>query len=240
MINSYRANVEMARPGLFGDAPPGRDGSPTPRISGLQPDLTNPTVTFVKVGDKVVSKVPFMDIEKLGLRVGASWTSRLAQNCEQAFAVFSAKDQAVKLLAAKGRTAVQLEVKLIEKGVAKAVAHSAVEELRTQGLIRDDLVAEQLVEDELSQGSATSLVRRKLQEAGVSEETATATLRRATGGKSEATRAKMVATETAKKLSPKLSKSVKWRRVLAALERKGFEEDVARQATRKVLGPEPE
>lgn len=240
MINSYRANVEMARPGLFGDAPPGRDGSPTPRISGLQPDLTNPTVTFVKVGDKVVSKVPFMDIEKLGLRVGASWTSRLAQNCEQAFAVFSAKDQAVKLLAAKGRTAVQLEVKLIEKGVAKAVAHSAVEELRTQGLIRDDLVAEQLVEDELSQGSATSLVRRKLQEAGVSEETATATLRRATGGKSEATRAKIVATETAKKLSPKLSKSVKWRRVLAALERKGFEEDVARQATRKVLGPEPE
>jgi regulatory protein len=240
VINSYRANVEMARPGLFGDAPPGRDGSPTPRISGLQPDLTNPTVTFVKVGDKVVSKVPFMDIEKLGLRVGASWTSRLAQNCEQAFSVFNAKDQAVKMLHAKGRTAVQLEVKLVEKGVTKAIAQSAIEELRKEGLIRDDLVAEQLAEDELSRGTATSLVRRKLQEAGVSDETATATLKRATGGKSESTRAKLVAEQAVKKLPAKLTKGVKWKRVLATLERKGFEEDVARLATKKVLGPEPE
>jgi hypothetical protein len=98
VINSYRANVEMVRPGLFGDAPPGRDGSLTPRISGLQPDLTNPSVTFVKVGDKVVAKVPFMDIEKLGLRVGASWTSRLAQTCEQAFQVMQdSRDQGQEL-----------------------------------------------------------------------------------------------------------------------------------------------
>lgn len=239
MINSYRANVEVIRPGLFGDAPPGRDGSPTPRISGLQPDLSNPTVTFVKVGDKVVAKVPFTDIEKLGLRVGASWTTRLAQNCEQAFNVFSARLDAEKLLKVKDRTAAQLEAKLTEKGVAKAIAQQAVAELKSAGVVRDEVVAELLAERELADGASSTKVRRKLAEAGVSDDTATATLRRATNGKSDATRARELATQLAKKLPAKLTKAAKWRRLFAALERRGFDEDVARAAVRKVLGPEP-
>lgn len=240
MINSYRVNVEVVRPGLFGDAPSGRDGSPTPRISGLQPDLSDLTVAFVKVGDKVVAKVPFAEVEKLGLRVGASWTSRLAQTCEQAFNLFSAKETGKKILAIKGRTAQQLEVKLTEKGVSVAIARQAVEELRRDGVVKDEIVAEQMAEAEVSKGAGAERVKRKLRDAGVSEETATATLKRVTKGKSEATRAKEAAEEIAKKLPAKLAKASKWRRVAQGLERRGFDEDVARAATRKVLGPEPE
>jgi SOS response regulatory protein OraA/RecX len=240
MINSYRANVEVIRPGLFGDAPPGRDGSPTPRISGLQPDLSNPTVTFVKVGDRVVAKVPFMDIEKLGLRVGASWTSRLAQTCDQAWQLMQAKEHAVKILKVKGKTAVQLEAKLTEKGVGPVIAKQAVEDLKRDGLVSDEAIAEQLAEEEVGKGVAPSKVKERLRSVGVSEETATATLKRASGGKSETALAKAAAEQIIAKLPAKLAKGVKWRRVAAALQRRGFDEDVARSATRRVLGPEPE
>jgi len=240
VINSYRANVEMVRPGLFGDAPPGRDGSLTPRISGLQPDLTNPSVTFVKVGDKVVAKVPFMDIEKLGLRVGASWTSRLAQTCEQAFQVMQAKEQATKILAIKGKSSSQLEAKLTEKGFNGSVAKTAVEEMKKAGLINDLAVAEAVVSVEVTRHTSVTIVRKKLEEAGIGEEMATATIKRATKGKSESARAKALAEELADKLPAKLGKAARWRRVCQGLIRKGFDEDIARAATRKVEGPEPE
>lgn len=239
-MNSYRANVEMVRPGLFGDAPPGRDGSLTPRISGLQPDLTNLNVTFVKVGEKVVAKVPFADIEKLGLRVGASWTTRLSQTCDQAFSVMQAKEHATKLLAIKGKSAVQLEAKLVEKGFTSAVVKVAVEELKKSGVVNDALVAEQVVGVEVTRHTSVTFVRKKLAEVGIDEETATATIKRATKGKSEAARAKAAAEELSDKIVGKVAKATRWRKVYQGLIRKGFDEDVARMATRKVEGPEPE
>ncbi|MFO0858190.1 MAG: RecX family transcriptional regulator [Phycisphaerales bacterium] len=239
-MNSYRANVEMVRPGLFGDAPPGRDGSLTPRISGLQPDLTNLNVTFVKVGEKVVAKVPFADIEKLGLRVGASWTTRLSQTCDQAFSVMQAKEHATKLLAIKGKSAVQLEAKLVEKGFTSVVVKTAVEELKKSGVINDALVAEQVVGVEVTRHTSVTFVRKKLAEVGIDEETATATIKRATKGKSEAARAKAAAEELSDKIVGKVAKATRWRKVYQGLIRKGFDEDVARMATRKVEGAEPE
>ncbi len=239
-MNSYRANVEMVRPGLFGDAPPGRDGSLTPRISGLQPDLTNLNITFVKVGEKVVAKVPFADIEKLGLRVGASWTTRLSQTCDQAFAVMQAKDHATKILAVKGKSAVQLETKLVEKGFASAVVKAAVEELKKSGVVNDALMAEQVVGVEVTRHTSVVFVRKKLAEVGIDEETATATIKRATKGKSETARAKAAAEELSDKIVGKVAKATRWKKVYQGLIRKGFDEDVARMATRKVEGPEPE
>ncbi|GEM_PF-909063 len=240
MINSYRANVEVVRPGLFGDAPPGRDGSLTPRISGLQPDLTNLNVTFVKVGDKIVAKVPFTDIEKLGLRVGASWTTRLSQTCDQAFQVMQAKEQATKILAIKGKSASQLEGKLAEKGFASGIAKVAIDEMKKAGLINDQAVADAVVNVEVTRHTSVTFVRRKLVEAGIDEETATATIKRATKGKSETARARALAEELAEKLPSKLGKAARWRRVCQGLIRKGFDEDIARASTRKVEGPEPE
>lgn len=52
------------------------------------------------------------------------------------------------------------------------------------------------------------------------------------------------ATEAAKTLAKRLSKDltieVKWRRLMSSLARRGFDEEVSREAAQRMLGPAPE
>ncbi|HYF15118.1 MAG TPA: hypothetical protein VD971_08625 [Phycisphaerales bacterium] len=210
MVNSYRLNVEVIRPGLFGDAPPGRDGSPTPRISGLQPDLSNPTVTFVKVGATVVAKVPFMEIEKLGLRVGASWTSRLAQTCQQAFDVMQAREQGERIARDERKCAAEVEAKLTKQGITAAVAKQAIDELKKAGIV-----------------SEAPLPPLEPETNGKG--------RKAAKARPDMVRAVEAAEEALKKLPAKLDRAGKMRKLVAALARKGFDEDTANDAAAKAL-----
>jgi SOS response regulatory protein OraA/RecX len=226
----------QARPSLFGDNVPSRDITTAGRISAISPDLKNPSVTFVKVAGQVVARVPFVDVDRLGLRVGATWSSMLAKTCEQTWMLFEAKDHCVKMLAVKERTSIELVERLTGKGTPKEIATKAVEELKRDGVVNDERAAMAIANGESKKGSSRSKVGAKLKAAGLDGETDVAVKSLKTDKK----QAKEAAAALVGKLDGRLSKATKWRRVMAGLSRRGFDEDVARGATRALLGPEPE
>lgn len=221
----------QVRPSLFGDNVPSRDITTAGRISAISPDLKNPTVTFVKVAGQVVAKVPFIEVDRLGLRVGATWSSMLAKTCEQVWAVYESRETCIKLMAMKEHTSVQLVTKLKAKGVNHEVASRVVDDLKKEGVVNDDRAAEAIAHSEGKKGSSASKVKIRLKTAGAATDIAV---------KSDKKQAKEAAQKLVDKLDGRLAKSTKWRRVMSGLARRGFDEDTARAATRSLLGAEPE
>ncbi|MFO0831520.1 MAG: regulatory protein RecX [Phycisphaerales bacterium] len=221
----------QVRPSLFGDNVPSRDITTAGRISAISPDLKNPTVTFVKVAGQVVARVPFIEVDRLGLRVGATWSSMLAKTCEQVWMTYESRETCIRLMAAREHTSVQLVAKLKSKGVNHDIAHRVVEDLKKEGVVNDDRAAEAIAHSETRKGSASAKVKGKLKAAGAPTDIAV---------KSDKKQAREAATRLVEKLDGRLAKSTKWRRVMSGLARRGFDEDTARAATRALLGAEPE
>ena len=222
----------QVRPSLFGDNVPSRDITTAGRISAISPDLKNPCVTFVKVAGNIVSRVPFIDVDRLGLRVGATWSSMLAKSCEQVWVAYEARDTCVKLLAAKEHTSVQLIARLKAKGVNPEVAQKAVDDLTKEGLVNDQRAAESIARTEGKKGSSAGKVRERLVAVGAAASEVAL--------KSDKRQAKEAAAKLVDRLDGRLAKTTKWRRVMSGLARRGFDEDTAKAATRSLLGAEPQ
>ncbi len=224
----------QVRPSLFGDNVPSRDITTAGRISAISPDLKNPTVTFVKVAGQVVARVPFIEVDRLGLRVGATWSSMLAKSCEQVWMSYESKDTCIKLLATREHTSVQLIAKLKAKGVSHDIAHKTIEDLKRDGIVNDERAAEAMAHSETKKGSSGAKVKAKLKTAGAPTAVAEVAV------KSDKRQAKEAAAKLVEKLDGRLSKATKWRRVMSGLSRRGFDEDTAKAVTRSLLGAEPE
>lgn len=226
-------------PALFADATPGR-GLVRQAITGLSPNLKRFEVTFVRVGEKVVAEVPTAQVEHLGLRVGSTWSEQLAKTCAHAKAVFDAKDEAVRLLEIKPRTRGDLVSRIKEKGIAEHAVTQALTELSQVGLYNEAEALDSIARSEWEKGSSLARVREVLRDNGVDANAAEETVLRFAGkDTSEVRRAREVAKDLAKKLGSGVSAQSKWRKLLSALERRGFDEEASTQACRAVLGKEP-
>lgn len=137
--------------------------------------------------------------------------------------------RAVRLLAASPKSSEELRDCLLAKDMDERLVARALEYVRAKGLLDDSAIADRLVET--TQGSR-ALVRAKLEarRLGASE------IERALGQKeSDRVAALAAAREIVSKFSPTMPAMVRQRRLLAALVRKGFDEEASIDAARRVL-----
>jgi SOS response regulatory protein OraA/RecX len=210
---------------LFGDEPQ--------KIARLTPDGATPWVHVV-VGRRRVARVPVAQVEVLGLVVGAVWTAELSARAERAGEVLRAKLKAVALLKVRGRTSVELGARLGRAGFSKGAVELTVGELVRDGLVDDRALAESQAQSALARGLSSAAVARRLTQSGHSATIAAAVT--GAGPGDDLSRAIEQARNRAARMPESLGAPVRYRRVLAALARLGYEEDVAQEAAAAVVG----
>lgn len=174
------------------------------------------------VGRRRVATLLAMQAMELGLAPGVVWTEELAAKAARLERVNAAKAMAMRRLAARARSRAEMVVWLGTKGVESDVAAEAVERLAEIGLISDG----QVEEDERRRAAAKGLSGRAL--AG---RLGSRGIRAGVGAQSDAERALEVArAELSRRSINPADVNELARRVMGILARKGYEEDVAREA----------
>jgi regulatory protein len=159
-----------------------------------------------------------------------AWTDELAAKAARLERVNAAKAIAMKRLAARARSRAEMLEWLGTKGVESDIATEAVDRLAEIGLISDG----QVEEDERRRASAKGLSARALNERLASRGIgAGAEGEAASGAQSNGDAARALEIARAELLRRPINPAdvnVLARRVMGNLARKGYEEDVAREA----------
>lgn len=185
----------------------------------------------VEVDGKVFATLGVEALERLRLAVGASVVGREAMIADEG-AALRTYDRALNMLAARARSARDLERMLVRKGEDVRHVKVAIERLQQHGLLDDASFARQLARSRL--GGAGRSVRRVQQELGrkgveqtVAEESVRAVI------EDEAIDENALALAAARKKVRSLKgleRTVQRRRLYAYLARRGFDPTTIGQA----------
>lgn len=168
---------------------------------------------------------------ELGLAPGVPWTVELATLAARMERVNAAKAMAMRRLASRARSRAEMLQWLTSKGTDPQVATEAVERLAEIGLISDT----QVVQDERRRAKAKGLSERALAERmasrGIGEHTDSEDPPPSNSDLGDAARALEVArSELSRRPIDPADVNVLARRVMGVLARKGYEQDLAKEA----------
>lgn len=211
-----------------------------PTIDQLRPDPRDPTLVHVLVKGRKVASVPVSKVDSIGLAVGAAWTPELGAACEQALDVRRALRKAAGLLKHGDRSRTELLESLQKAGFSELVAAMAASELERKGLAGDERAAQAEIEKRLRRLPAGRLLlEERLRARGIDPEHVADVLDAAVPG-TERERALAAAYAIFERQADDLTPLASWRRMVAALARRGFDEATAQDAARTVLGSVPD
>lgn len=142
-------------------------------------------------------------------------------------------DRALGLLAVRERSRRQVELRLLRGGFEREEVERTLERLIEAGLLDDQRFATGLAAHHRGRGAASRAVRSRLAAAGVSRDTAERAV--AAGEGDDEARALEVAKARARSLQ-RLEPSVAHRRLVAFLQRRGYDGGVARAAASRAMG----
>ena len=160
----------------------------------------------------------------------------MADRSALAAQVLRAKLKAVALLKVRARSSAEVVGRLVRQGFSRPAADLAVAELAQERLLDDEALAQSRAEGSLNKGMATGAVQEELSRSGLAETQAAGAIAQIAGSGDELTRAIEQARNRAAKIPESLGAAARYRRVLTALARMGYDEDVAREAATKALG----
>lgn len=138
--------------------------------------------------------------------------------------------RALRLLAASDRSERELRERLERAGFEPSVIDGTLARLRNDGVVDDRRLARAVREKSRRALEAPALIEARLERRGIRE----------AAEPGAASLAVAAARAAAMKLPATLSPAARFRRVLAALARKGYDEQAALDAAAEVLGPAPE
>lgn len=200
------------------------DGRP---IEALRPLADGARLSVIVAGRRAAT-VGADGAARLELREGAPWTAALGQAIEAENAFEKARRDAVRWLASKARSREEVRRRLSDKGHDSAAVERAVEHLTGVGALNDAKLAEDAARELLQErGLAARAALEKLAARGIESGLAAC----ATGPAADRERALAMARERARQAQPG-KELAEARRTLAALARKGFDEDIALEAVR--------
>lgn len=147
---------------------------------------------------------------------------------------------ALRLLEARARSRSELTERLLKRHLPRLAVNEVVARFVELGLIDDARFAESVVESELREKPAgEALLRHRLERFDLAEDAADAAIANADQAEPESSRARRFAMAVASRLPGGLTFAARYRRVLAALARRGFDEDTSTAAAESALGPAP-
>jgi len=129
-------------------------------VTGIVASPRAPGRFTVMVDGRSAHTLNLSTIERLKLSIGATTIGREDLIAREE-AVLRTYDRAVMMLAARGRAAKDLERQLIRKGEPAEFARLAVDRLRDEGFVDDELFARSFVR---SKAAGAGLARRRLQQ----------------------------------------------------------------------------
>lgn len=206
-----------------------------PVITRLAAKRDTPKVINVYVGRARAASVPIAAIADLGLRVGLEWTRERSKQVLEAEAVARVRRFAEASLVRSPESESNLRVRLLAKGHAAETVDRALAGLRSAGLLDERRLAASIARTQ-GRGRGALAIRDELESRGFDA----GEVRRATGetilerGSDEAEAAKFVTTAL-RSMGARTPDTIA-RRLLAALARRGFDEDVARRVVERATG----
>lgn len=148
-----------------------------------------------------------------------------------------AKEAALKALAARDLTRKELVERLIAKRTSAIIAEAAVLQLEELGIVDDRRTAGEYARSRLARGPvARSLLEAELLERGLDPGLVQAVLHDALQGQDEENEALELARDKVRRSPARLSPDDIRRRTFAFLIRRGFDEDICRQAVETAAG----
>ena len=206
------------------------------RITSLPPQKHDPERLSVFVDGEFRMGLAAEIAHAANLRVGDGVDEARLAELERRDRTWQAREAALRLLAVRPRSAVELARRLRMKGYGPDVAEEVIGRLRELGMVDDAVFAGMLARDRVRlrpQGSRR--LANELRQKGVDEETARTAIRETMEG--EATDERDLARRAAAKWKPRPgeeSPSAR-RRLHGFLARRGFDGDVIREVMDETL-----
>ena len=182
----------------------------------------------VVVGRKTVAKLRASDADALGLAKGQLWTLRLADAVAIHARTHAARTHALRLVAARSRTASDLVRRLTRAGHAERDAREAAEALCSAGIINDVRFAEAAAATLADRrGMSRRGIELKLRAKGVPADTARRAASEARDAEDDTASARELAAKRLSRMTSIEDEAVAKRRLLGFLLRRGFDHDDA-------------
>jgi regulatory protein len=206
------------------------------RITSLPPQKHDPDRVSVFVDGEFRMGIAAEVALAANLRVGDEVDEARLMELERRDRTWQAREAALRLLAVRPRSAVELARRLRMKGYGAEVAEEVIGRLRELGLIDDAVFAGMLARDRVRlrpQGSRR--LANELRQKGVDEETARTAIRETMEG--EETDERELARRAAAKWKPRPGEEPDRarRRLHGFLARRGFDGDVIREVMDETL-----
>lgn len=147
--------------------------------------------------------------------------------------IAQAKETALKALAERDLTRKELTDLLMQKRHRAPIIDAALLQLETLGALDDLRVAGEHVRVRLEEGVAAELMEAELLERGIEQGMARSVLRESLGDRDDAGEALELARHKVRTSPARLAPDAIKRRTFAFLARKGYDEEIAREAVER-------
>lgn len=202
-------------------------------ITSIEADLKDPNIRHIHVDETCVASVSVSDLERLGFELGQVWSLEEEESLQQLQKGEKARSIALQLLSRRAWSKKELQNRLIKRGCESNTAFVVADELEKDGWLDDLAYAGACIREWLRvEPASRGWIRHKLVEKGVSDSVASLAIDEELGEQSEQEAATELATIRIAKVS-NLDETTKRRRVITALQRRGFSSDVASEAFRQ-------
>lgn len=205
-----------------------RDGSV--RVTELRTVRDDPACVWVVLGGTRAGVLHRAVIARVGLVVDMAWTQEIAERIEAEVRNRLCDRSAVRLLAARMRSRVELVRALTRQGHDAATASACAARHAEQGAINDDRYAEIVLRNELARKPAgRRLLEAKLRARGVGDAAARPAVVRALADRDEMADARKALGSASRSMLRSHQPDVVRRRLLGRLTRRGFSSGVCRK-----------
>ena len=205
-----------------------------PVIRGIVPDTRREGRFAVVIEGQPAAVVSLEDVERLNLRVGATIDPGILSEADADCALY---DRAVRLLAARSRSAAEIRRRLRRDGAEADRIERVIATLQSRGFVDDAAHARSVTRSRIrSRGASSRRIQQELRRQGVAPDVAAEAIDEVFAD--EAVDEAAVAMEVARKraaLLADLPAPVQRRRLYGFLARRGYSPDTVRAAVEAVL-----
>jgi regulatory protein len=173
-------------------------------------------------------------VSDLGLNVGQAWTRDLAQRVHNGEAIDRARAEILRVLARKAVGISMLRERLLAKGHEPVAVDRVIEMLRRQGVLDESRLAESVARTR-GRDRGEMGVRAELESRGFDSRLASSVAAEQAESGDPLAQARAFIVKK-RRTMPKLPTDIMGRRLLAAMSRRGFVEEIAHRAIEAELG----
>ena len=204
----------------------------TGTITSISPSKRDPNMRDVFVDDALETTLPATVVVQLKIEIDCKWTPDIDKQAESIAASEKARQMALSLISRRMWGCKELETRLVKRGVESSTATAVTEQLAEDGWLNDVQYACALIRQWIRKEPAgRRWLRHKLREKQITVDVATHAVEVELGDSSEQDAANAFATIRLSKIR-NVEDEIAVRRVRAALNRRGFDADVAMDAIR--------